>query len=149
MARRPGGGGGERGGGAAPLFPSPPSWGAARGPRPCPPSSPAQPPWVYTSRRALVGAGRGPIGRRWVSAGGGGEVSSLRPAPLPSPGRHQSGLPRLRIPGRHRAVSAHGTGEAVWGTSPIPAAQPVALFARLAQEFSWADYGISISVGFL
>ena len=40
-------------------------------------------------------------------------------------------------------------GEAVWGASPIPAAQPVALFARLAQEFSWADYGILISVGFL
>ena len=39
--------------------------------------------------------------------------------------------------------------EAVWGASPIPAAQPVALFARLAQEFSCADYGISISVGFL
>ena len=39
--------------------------------------------------------------------------------------------------------------EAVWGASPIPAAQRVALFARLAQEFSWADYGISISVGFL
>ena len=26
--------------------------------------------------------------------------------------------------------------EAVWGASPIPAAQPVALFARLDQEFS-------------
>ena len=39
--------------------------------------------------------------------------------------------------------------EAVWGASPIPAAQPVALFARLAQEFSCADYGILISVGFL
>ena len=37
----------------------------------------------------------------------------------------------------------------VWGASPIPAAQPVALFARLAQEFSWAEYAISISVGFL
>ena len=40
-------------------------------------------------------------------------------------------------------------GEAVWGASPILAAQPVALFARLAQDFSWADNGISISVGFL
>ena len=27
-------------------------------------------------------------------------------------------------------------GEAVWGASPIPAAHPVALFARLDQEFS-------------
>ena len=30
-----------------------------------------------------------------------------------------------------------GGTEAVWGASPIPAAQPVALFARLAQESSW------------
>ena len=30
---------------------------------------------------------------------------------------------------------SHGP-EAVWGASPIPAAQPVALFARLDQEFS-------------
>ena len=29
-----------------------------------------------------------------------------------------------------------GTIEAVWGASPIPAAQPVALFARPDQEFS-------------
>ena len=42
-----------------------------------------------------------------------------------------------------------GDTEAVWGASSIPAAQPVALFAGLAQEFSWADYRISISVGFL
>ena len=27
-------------------------------------------------------------------------------------------------------------GEVVWGASPIPAAQPVALFARPDQEFS-------------
>ena len=40
-------------------------------------------------------------------------------------------------------------GEAVWGASPIPAAQPVALFARPDQEFSCRCYGILISVGFL
>ena len=39
--------------------------------------------------------------------------------------------------------------EAVWGASPIPAAQPVALFARPDQEFSCGCYGILISVGFL
>ena len=39
--------------------------------------------------------------------------------------------------------------EAVWGASPIPAAQPVALFARPDQEFSCRCYGILISVGFL
>ena len=27
------------------------------------PRSPARPPWVYTGRRAVVGAGRGPVGR--------------------------------------------------------------------------------------
>ena len=42
-----------------------------------------------------------------------------------------------------------GTTEAVWGASPIPAAQPVALFARPDQEFSCRCYGILISVGFL
>ena len=51
----------------------------------------------------------------------------------------------------HQGVAPPGLThltEAVWGASPIPAAQPVALFARLAQEFSSADYGISISVDF-
>ena len=121
-AGRPLGRGGDRGstpswpagrggvGGAAPLFPSPPPWRAARCPRPCPPPSPAHPPWAYTGCRAVVGAGRGPVGRRPVSAGGRGEVSSLWPAPLPSPGGHQGGPPRLHISGRHRAVAAHGVG---------------------------------------
>ena len=48
--------------------------------------------------------------------------------------------------------SAHKSlapSEAVWGASPIPAAQPVALFARPDQEFSCRCYGILISVGFL
>ena len=72
VVRRPGGSGGERGGGAAPLFPSPPPWGAARGPPAPGPSSAVHPPWVYTGRPAVVGAGRGPAGRWWVSAGGGG-----------------------------------------------------------------------------
>ena len=73
MARRPGGGAGERGEGAAPLFPSPPSWGAARGPRPCPPFSPAHPPG-YTrvaERWWAPGVGGGaPVGQ----CGGGGET---------------------------------------------------------------------------
>ena len=75
---RPGAGsGGERGGGAAGLFPTPLPRGVARGTRPCPPSSPVHPPWVYTpgrGGRAVVGAGRGPVGRQWVSVavGGGG-----------------------------------------------------------------------------
>ena len=42
-----------------------------------------------------------------------------------------------------------GHAEAVWGASPIPAAQPVALFARPDQEFSCRCYGILISAGFL
>ena len=64
-------------------------------------------------------------------------------------------LPELKLSGYELATQFQASSfrwnltEAVWGASPIPAAQPVALFARLAQEFSWADYGISISVGFL
>ena len=50
------------------LLPRP--WGAACGPRPCPPPSLAHPPWVYTGRQGVVGAGRGPVSRQWVSAGG-------------------------------------------------------------------------------
>ena len=48
-----------------------------------------------------------------------------------------------------RASSCSCHVEAVWGVSPIPAAQPVALFARPAQEFSCCCYGFSISLGFL
>ena len=47
-----------------------------------------------------------------------------------------------------KALSLQST-EAVWGASPIPAAQPVALFARPDQEFSCGCYGILISVGVL
>ena len=69
-----------------------------------------------------------------------------------------------RVPGPHPADPGtgepeglpHGAArdalertEAVWGASPIPAAQPVALFARPDQEFSCGCYGILISVGFL
>ena len=60
------------------------------------------------------------------------------------------------IPNQHHCTSicaaeVLGTisSEAVWGASPIPAAQPVALFARPDQEFSCGCYGILISVGFL
>ena len=69
---------------------------------------------------------------------------------LEHPGRNKQqgppppGLEHLRTSGGQTPRT-----EAVWGASPIPAAQPVALFARLAPEFSGADYGISISVGFL
>ena len=42
--------------------------------------------------------------------GEGGELSSPWPGPPPSPGGYQGGPPRLRIPGRHRAVAAHGAG---------------------------------------
>ena len=73
MVRRPGGSGGERGGGAAPLFPSPPSWGAARGPPPCPSSSPAHPAgytrvaWRSWAPGAVRSAAGGSV------RGGGGE----------------------------------------------------------------------------
>ena len=78
VARRPGGGvGGREEGGPRRCSPPPCPGGVARSSRPCPPSSPAHPPWVHTfSRgcRAALGAGRGLVGRGRVSvAGGGGE----------------------------------------------------------------------------
>ena len=88
-AHRPGGerGGEGGGGGAAPLLPAPLPCGVARGPRPCHPSSLARPPGVYTRSggcRAAVGAGRGPLGRQWVSVAGGGGGGGLS-APVRSP----------------------------------------------------------------
>ena len=95
--RRPGGSGGERGGrvgrAAAPRPPAP--WIG-----PWPPSlSPfvsGAPPWGIHA-----GAGRGLVGRQWVSVAGGGrrEMSSPRSAPPPLPGGPQSGPLRLCLPG--------------------------------------------------
>ena len=63
------GGGGE--GGAAPPLPAP----LPRRVSACHPLSPARPPGVCSccgGRRAAVGVGRGPVGRQWISAAGGG-----------------------------------------------------------------------------
>ena len=127
--------GGEGRGGRTAVSLSSVFGGAARGPRPCPRSSPAQPPWVYTGGRAVVGAGRGPVGRRWVSAGGGGggDVSSLRPAPLSSPGEHQGGLLRLHIHGRHHALAAHGAGAELPAGSGLCGSERPADRGRLAR----------------
>ena len=68
-------GGGGRGGGAPPPPAPPPCRVSA-----CHPLSPACPPGVYSCHggcRAAGGVGRGPVGRQWVSAvGGGGEGGS-------------------------------------------------------------------------
>ena len=96
-------GGGSGGGG---------SW---RGRPPAPPPrrasachllSLAGPPGVYWCRggcRAAAGGGRGPVGRQWVSAAGGGEKGGNLPpsfAPPSSPGRPLKGQLRMRRPGR-------------------------------------------------
>ena len=47
-----------------------------------------------------------------------------------------SALPRRVMYDGRPLNAADGAIEAVWGASPIPAAQPVALFARPDQEFS-------------
>ena len=84
-----GGIGGERGGGARRGSPPPRPAGVACGPRPSPPSAPAHPPWVYAFSRgcwAAPGAGRGLVGRRWVSlpgGGGGGCQCALPPGARP------------------------------------------------------------------
>ena len=143
MARRPGGGVGGRGeGGPRRCSPHPCPGGVARGPRPCLPSSPAHPPWVYTfSRgyRAAVGAGRGLVGRRWVSvAGGGGQVSLPRSAPPPSPGRHQGGPIRLHIPGCRRSVAAHSAG----AEQPVGSGQCRSECGRLARGYARRGCGV-------
>ena len=103
MARGPGGSGGG-GGGGAPLFPSPPPWGAACGPQPCPPPSPAHPPWVYTGRRAR--SGRPPVGQ---CRGGGERFPRYGLLPrLPQAGIKAGRL--VCVSGRHRAAAAHGAG---------------------------------------
>ena len=104
VAPQAGGGGvGGRGeGGPRRCSPSPWPGGVARGPRPCPPPSPAHPPWVYTFSRgcwAAMRAGRGPVSPRWVSvAGGGGGRGRLATVCSPA-------FPR-RAP-RRAALSAH------------------------------------------
>ena len=66
-----GGGAGGGGKGAAP----PPSVPPPRQASACHPLCPACPPGVYSCHggcRAVAGVGRGPVGRQWVSAVGGG-----------------------------------------------------------------------------
>ena len=94
--------GGERGGGGG---------GAAPPPRACHPSSLVRPPGVYSCRggcRAAVGVGRGPVGRQWVIATGGGARGGVIPspwfAPPPSPGRPLKETLRVRRPRRRRSA---------------------------------------------
>ena len=102
-----------------------PSLRGASGVRRCP--SPGRPSSGAGSRGSATPVSRVRSARAWG------------PTPAPQRAPLRAGVARC----------GGGGSEAVWGASPIPAAQPVALFARLAQEFSWADYGILISVGFL
>ena len=119
MALKLGGGGG---GGGAPPPPAPPprrAWAWH-------PLSPARPPGVYWCRggcRAAAGVWRGPVGRQWVVAAGGGVEGAGSPppwfAPPPSPGRPLKGPLRLRRPGRRRsAVSRQRAGRERAGGSP-------------------------------
>ena len=118
--------GGEDRGGRAAVPQPPPLGGWPVAPRPCPPSSLAHPPWVYTfgwGCRAAVGARRGLVGRRWVSVAGGegGEGGLFAAVCSPAfPGRPpmraassaHSWVPRFlcgprrrrRAAGRHRAM---------------------------------------------
>ena len=119
-ARRPGGGiGGERGGGGAPRFPTPQPLGVGLWPPSQSPFFPGAPPSVYTFSQgcqAALGAGRGLVGRRWVSLAGGGGGRGLSAAVCPpafpgrAPRRAALSAPRppCRIPGCHRSVAARG-----------------------------------------
>ena len=121
VARRRGEGGGGRGeGGPRRGSPPPCPGGMARGPRPSPPSSPAHPPWVYTFSRgcgAALGAGRGLVGRRWVSlAGRGGRglfAAVCSPAfPRRAPRRAASSDPALHVAFPDAAVPLRPTAPA-------------------------------------
>ena len=84
-----GGRGGERGGWPPPWFPSLLPRGMARGPWLSPPSSPAQPSWLYTFSRvcqAAPGAECGLAGRRRVSLVGGGGGCQCAVSPGARPG---------------------------------------------------------------
>ena len=78
----------EGGGGGALPPPAPPPLRASA----CHPLTLARPPGVYSCRggcRAAVGVRRGPVGRQWVSAAGGGGGNPSRPGScprLPQPG---------------------------------------------------------------
>ena len=84
VARRPGGEVGGRGEGG-PRRCSPPPWRGGAALAPVAPFFPGAPPLgihVQPGFRAAAGAGRGLVGRRWVSVAGGGE-RSLRRGLLP------------------------------------------------------------------
>ena len=97
-----------RGGGRGGRSPAPPPRQASA----CLPLSPACPPGVHSRRggcRAEAGVGRGPVGRRRVSAaeGRGGEGGGTPPpwfAPPSSPGRPLIRPLRLRRPGCSRSA---------------------------------------------
>ena len=167
-----GGGGASprlRGGGGPLLWV--PSWGGCGGgggPPPPPPPRPVgrqpafrcprrAPPGVYSCRggcRAAAGVGRGPVGRRRVSAagGGGGEVGGTPPpwlAPPSSPGRPLIRPLRLRRPGRRRSTvgrqQAGRVGACLGRGAPAPRVQrPLQgggvgpSFLRSASVCSWA-----------
>ena len=166
-----GGGGGvpSAPGGGGPLL-WVPSWGGAGGGWPPPPPPPRPvgrqpafrcprraPPGVYSCRggcRAAAGVGRGPVGRRRVSAaGGGGGGGGGNPpawlAPPSSPGRPLIRPLRLRRPGRRRSTvgrqQAGRVGACLGRGAPAPRVQrPLQgggvgpSFLRSASVCSWA-----------
>ena len=120
-----GGSGGGRGGGGGGPAPPPPATPPCRASA-CHLLSPACPSGVYSCRggcRAAAGVGRGPIGRQWVSAAGGGGRGRGTPppwfAPPSSPGRPPKGPLRVRRPGRRlSAVGRQRAGRERAGRSP-------------------------------
>ena len=124
-----GGGAGGGGWGGRPPTPSPRRASA------CLPLPPACPLGVYSCRggcRAAAGVGRGPVGRRRVSAagGGGGEGGKTPPpwfAPPSSPGRPLIRPLRSRRPGRRRSAvgrrQAGRVGACLGRSAPAPRVQ--------------------------
>ena len=109
------GGGGEQGEGVGEAAP-PPSVPPPRRASACHLLSPACPPGVYSccgGCRAAAGVGRGPVGRQWVSAaGGGGRGGEPRAPVLPGPASEgaASFAPSCAPPVRRRPAAGRACG---------------------------------------
>ena len=125
VSLKPGGGsgGGGAGGAAPPPFVPLPDRASA-----CHLLSPACPPGVYSCRggcRAAAGIGRGPVGRQWVCAAGGGERGgnppSLVRAPV-FPGPASEGAAPFALswapPVRRRPAAGRACGRLSWPRCP-------------------------------
>ena len=143
--------GGVAGGGWGGRPPAPPPRRASA----CLPLSPACPPGVYSGRggcRAAAGVGRGPVGRRRVSAAGGGGGGGNPPAlvrapvfPRPASDKAAPFAPSWAPPVRRRPAAGRACGRLPWfwcprtpGAVASPGGGAGPPYLRSASIRSWA-----------